>query len=205
MQKKSRRLIFSVDTTTTGYVCNRCAAEFDKYSDKTHPISIGGGYGSSYPGDMHTLTFDVCETCLEEWVKSFKIQPEESGNLPWSGKSAFNVHRERFERFYDTDDSDPDYKSFGAFIRHYKGGCYEYMGVFQSEDKNDGNLYGLYSAAVSGNVFARRLDDMTELVSGSGVRFQSITVPEYHAWLASEVGKVYKVVDGSLAEEVKHG
>lgn len=58
-------------------ICNRCGGSC-KVAGMNFEGLIGidftGGYGS-HLGDGNRYRFDVCETCLEEWFKSFKHDP----------------------------------------------------------------------------------------------------------------------------------
>ena len=41
-----------------------------------HLIKIEGGYGDEFPQDLESISFDICGTCLKEWVDGFEIPPE---------------------------------------------------------------------------------------------------------------------------------
>lgn len=64
-----------------GVVCNRCAViiyqeDIDGLGG-VHACAVDyiGGYGSPVVGDMTRVKFDLCEKCLMEIVKDFKIDP----------------------------------------------------------------------------------------------------------------------------------
>lgn len=61
--------------------CNKCGKrcdlenmEFSFDIDMLHEFLVSFGYGSSY--DMESWGFDLCEDCLLELIKTFKIVPE---------------------------------------------------------------------------------------------------------------------------------
>jgi hypothetical protein len=67
-------------------ICNKCGKEEvlsgEKFqrevqSNKFQSFDCSFGYGSNY--DMENWEFDLCEDCLEEIVKSFKIVPDGFG------------------------------------------------------------------------------------------------------------------------------
>jgi len=70
----------------TKVICNKCGREFglDK-SDlwgfaklgEVHHIEITFGYGSNFDGQR--WQFDLCDSCLEELVNSFRIKHETLG------------------------------------------------------------------------------------------------------------------------------
>lgn len=60
--------------------CNKCglASTEDNYGfDKFQEFSTSFGYGSRYDGEH--WRFDLCDKCLTELVKSFKIVPDGFG------------------------------------------------------------------------------------------------------------------------------
>ena len=73
-----------INNVVSSTVCNCCGKEIksldnmdnDNY-EETINITHYFGYFSKifYDGEVHNL--DVCETCYAEWIKSFKIAPEE--------------------------------------------------------------------------------------------------------------------------------
>lgn len=70
----------TVETLEQTITCNRCGHDttFDPEShnfeqDKYHEFYCHFGYGSSY--DMEQWTFDLCEDCLVDIVKTFKYVP----------------------------------------------------------------------------------------------------------------------------------
>jgi hypothetical protein len=40
-----------------------------------HFLTISGGWGSTFPGDLSSFKIAVCDSCLKDWVNSFKHQP----------------------------------------------------------------------------------------------------------------------------------
>lgn len=66
--------------------CNVC--EKQVYPEKDieamqdmHRIVLGGGYGTTYPGDMQTVSLDICGSCFLNWTKTFKIPVTEEGGF----------------------------------------------------------------------------------------------------------------------------
>jgi len=59
-----------------GASCNKCGSEkaaTDGFIPPGfHVINISGGYGDSFPPDMATLEMVICDSCLAEWVGTFK-------------------------------------------------------------------------------------------------------------------------------------
>ncbi len=60
--------------------CNKCGKKFIKddgnkywWDAQLHGFSVGGGYGSRWDGG--DFSFDLCENCIEELVRTFKIYP----------------------------------------------------------------------------------------------------------------------------------
>jgi hypothetical protein len=65
--------------------CNKCGKtealvgteiEREIQMNKFHTIRLAFGYGSNL--EMEDIKFDLCESCLLEFVKSFKHAPETS-------------------------------------------------------------------------------------------------------------------------------
>lgn len=63
--------------------CNKCGKIIDQNNyaelNKIHTIMLSFGYGSEH--DMETWDFDVCEDCILEYIKGFKIAPNITGYL----------------------------------------------------------------------------------------------------------------------------
>ncbi|MHB8065093.1 MAG: hypothetical protein ACYDG2_21165 [Ruminiclostridium sp.] len=57
--------------------CNNCGKKFKEegfdpaWANTIHSFSIDFGYHSKHDGD--NLQFDLCEQCLEQFIKKFKI------------------------------------------------------------------------------------------------------------------------------------
>ena len=59
--------------------CNKCGktekiTEYGFEENKYHTFNISFEYGSMY--DDQTWKFDICETCLVDFVKTFKHSPD---------------------------------------------------------------------------------------------------------------------------------
>ena len=58
--------------------CNKCGesleiSDFGFEQDKFHSFKLPFGYGSGF--DEQTWKFDICESCLVDFVKTFKYSP----------------------------------------------------------------------------------------------------------------------------------
>ena len=63
----------------TSTICNKCGEEFPQYEDgcsngKIEHFTVEFGWGSFL--DMNVYMFDLCDKCFDEFVKTFKIEPE---------------------------------------------------------------------------------------------------------------------------------
>lgn len=71
--------------------CNRCGMVYDDENsihgyeewqwDSIHAFSVDFGYGSHH--DMEKWKFDLCETCIEEFVNTFKVKVQKLGTDPF--------------------------------------------------------------------------------------------------------------------------
>lgn len=72
-------------TVTADIICNKCGEscctddsdEMSAWRDYDGLLEVGGsgGYHSKHIGDMTYFTFSLCEKCLMELFKTFKINP----------------------------------------------------------------------------------------------------------------------------------
>jgi len=77
----------------TAIMCDKCANFTDlDYANSVQHIEISFGYGSRYDGE--TLSFDLCEDCLMEFVNKFKIEPKRTGNEDWDYQEAEEITEE---------------------------------------------------------------------------------------------------------------
>jgi hypothetical protein len=64
---------------TDDIICNKCGESCEVSEGYGYEGLIGarvdGGYGSKHLGDLERYEFDICEKCLVEWFKTFKINP----------------------------------------------------------------------------------------------------------------------------------
>jgi len=69
-------------------VCNVCGKEavieLDSWPHGFHAITLDGGSGDEFPGDLEVIEIIACEDCLRAWVKTFKHPDvaKESGMRP---------------------------------------------------------------------------------------------------------------------------
>lgn len=66
-------------------LCNKCGDSLKVLWDKNNKeefefyglmTTVSGGYNSTHLQDAVTYNFDLCEKCLVEYFKTFKIQPD---------------------------------------------------------------------------------------------------------------------------------
>ncbi|AMQ66702.1 hypothetical protein FDG96_gp43 [Bacillus phage Mgbh1] len=65
-----------------GFTCNKCGKSVDLTEDDFagnlfHSFKTSFHYGSAF--DMETWEFDLCEDCLLDIVKTFKVEPDGVG------------------------------------------------------------------------------------------------------------------------------
>lgn len=108
--KKVERVVTSKTVT-----CNKCGttqtnncwnSTDDDYffSNDIHNIQLGFGYGSKF--DMDNWSFDLCDNCLEELVKTFKYPPD---GFMEDGYSIIESEEEKqkvFDHYKETGDWD---------------------------------------------------------------------------------------------------
>jgi hypothetical protein len=80
--------------------CNKCGNTIEpNTSENMSSISLGFGYWSKF--DMEHWSFDICDNCLEDVIKTFKIAPDgfkvDSGWLV-----SEKEHQKVFEKWKDT-------------------------------------------------------------------------------------------------------
>lgn len=63
-------------------LCNKCGEEIGQY-DTCLSARLSGGYGSLI-GDGTEIYFDICECCIIEMMKTFKI-PAKQNEAGWLG------------------------------------------------------------------------------------------------------------------------
>ncbi len=63
-------------------ICNKCGEAIDEYSSYVG-ARMSCGYGSRI-GDGVNISFDICEDCVIEIMKTFKIPPTQN-NSGWLG------------------------------------------------------------------------------------------------------------------------
>lgn len=80
MKKFRTKIVKKLENEVELVICNCCSLEISASDwvglNKLHQILVSGGYGSNYPGDGISISFDICESCLQKWIVSFKIEPE---------------------------------------------------------------------------------------------------------------------------------
>lgn len=68
-------------------ICNKCgeSCQTGKIGDSASydgllEVAITGGYHSKFLGDCTTHKFSICEKCLNDYFKTFKIKPTSEYN-----------------------------------------------------------------------------------------------------------------------------
>ncbi len=63
-----------IETATTAVTCNCCGHKISgndlSYNNTITPLRIDFGYGSKHDTDVWDM--DICDSCLENWVGTFK-------------------------------------------------------------------------------------------------------------------------------------
>jgi hypothetical protein len=76
MQKIERKLV--VKDVVESTLCNKCGE--DCYGEGLPETEIVGGFQSSVLGDNSRYSFALCEDCLWDLFKTFKIKPIDSSD-----------------------------------------------------------------------------------------------------------------------------
>ncbi len=71
-------------------ICNKCGQVFKYVND----MAVGFGYGSQF--DMETWEFCMCDDCLEELAKTFKVVPKGFRVDGYSPEVNFVQHQQTF-------------------------------------------------------------------------------------------------------------
>ncbi|MEK4025404.1 hypothetical protein [Sporosarcina sp. FSL W7-1283] len=112
-------------------VCNKCGKHDDAKEgiNLAHyqEIGVSFGYGSDY--DMQSWKFDLCEECLVELVKTFKIIPEGFGQDSYYAK----YPKAMFEHWKETGEVNLEAGMTSEEIEARGGSIYV----------EDGDVYGL--------------------------------------------------------------
>ena len=77
MRKQAEKEVTITEYETVEFGCNRCGKleqNADSFTENGfHNFGVNFGYGSKYDTDQ--WEFDLCEDCLFEVVKDFKVAP----------------------------------------------------------------------------------------------------------------------------------
>lgn len=106
-----------------GIQCNKCGCIFEpNYEDRVQRFdNILFGYGSEYV-NQKPWGFELCEECLLEFIKEFKIVPENfmsSASLISVCDSDSELHQKAFDHWKETDEW--DYDDENPYGDHYHG------------------------------------------------------------------------------------
>jgi hypothetical protein len=80
MKITKEKTITETVTIVEDIICNNCGescktdSDFNQY-DGLIEVCVSGGYFSKFIGDLNSYTFSLCEKCVMEMIKSFKINP----------------------------------------------------------------------------------------------------------------------------------
>ncbi len=141
----------SVETENVAYQCNVCGVEemvgdLGQAPYDMHVISLGGGWGDRFPGELEHITLVVHGSCLKSWCDTFKVPVESKwvmGNTPTiqaihseTGKPV--ILKNSWVR--DPDMPAPDFRvedpytlpfsdliPHGGVFEHFKGGLYQVL------------------------------------------------------------------------------
>ena len=93
------RISENVEQTVTvsiprGTICNRCGEPYSPYDENIHPFNSSLGYSENVGSDL-------CETCITNIIKTFKIVPTGfMSNLPCY-ESTYDTDHELHQRLFD--------------------------------------------------------------------------------------------------------
>jgi hypothetical protein len=110
--------------------CNKCGKECDKgeeFNENMNNFYFGFGWGSRYDGE--TWDFDLCEECLVDIIKSFKVVPNGFKQDP----SLYPVEKDH-QKVFDLWKITGEWHSF---INYTVEEIEEFRGVFKEEFIND--------------------------------------------------------------------
>lgn len=89
MYKKVSRIKLSVVEEVVEVQCNQCGRSSKMSGLETlfeandyNQFSAGGGYGSTFPGDMSHIIWVMCGACTRKLVEGFKIPPTSEDSSP---------------------------------------------------------------------------------------------------------------------------
>lgn len=86
MRKSKVKTVTKQVLELSSITCNKCGKTHELHgeehqrewqAEEFQGFSCSFGYGSKY--DMETWSFDLCESCLKEFVNTFKIKPSGYG------------------------------------------------------------------------------------------------------------------------------
>lgn len=77
MRERRTEERITIETVVTNVICNKCKKESinETWGESVFQhIRCSFGYGSDY--DMENWSFDLCEDCLTDVIKTFEIVPD---------------------------------------------------------------------------------------------------------------------------------
>lgn len=79
MIKTEKQEVTEIKDIAISITCNCCGKESEQiqYNEEYQEINLSFGYGSRF--DMESWTIHLCEDCLVNYVKCFKIAPSGFG------------------------------------------------------------------------------------------------------------------------------
>jgi hypothetical protein len=164
MRTHTHSLEVVVNEKLKSLTCNKCGSstrsdDSGKFLDYTlsefHNIVLSGGYGSTYPSDREHISFDVCSTCLEDWVKSFKHPPLPNNTFSLTQYQATHtetgevltgdvtyIQRTDAEDKHKLNEDSLQFLPLLGVWEHFKGGMYKVLNVVW--DPRDGAWIVIY-------------------------------------------------------------
>lgn len=95
MRKTRKKVVKQEITETVDLLCNKCAKTLNNakryypakpgqkqevYFEGLEEIEVHGGYYSKFIGDMTSIRFSLCEECVVDLTKTFKIPVDTKGD-----------------------------------------------------------------------------------------------------------------------------
>ena len=76
-----------------GVICNKCGEVFSSHDDKIQPFNTP-------LGDYGDCKYEICDACSLEFIRSFKIVPDNFGSDP-NFTSSFDIDHELHQRLFE--------------------------------------------------------------------------------------------------------
>lgn len=82
MKKTVNTIVTREETQLIDIICNKCENSLRGSCDYEGlvEVEVGFGYDSKWFGDSNLISFSLCEKCLWELTRTFKIPCKETGS-----------------------------------------------------------------------------------------------------------------------------